>query len=828
MLSIKSLGTAGSGIEEYYEHLAQDDYYENGGEPPGQWQGGLTASLYLFGTVRPGQLGQMFRGLHPLTGDALAANAGEQHKAGWDLTFSAPKSVSIAWAFSSDEARHDIENAHNKAVTAALAYLEQRAFSSRDRDQFGQPIKAILAATYQHGTSREFDPQLHTHAAVANLGMRADGTYCALDFDTRYKMAGGAIYRAELAAQLMQLGYSIERDARSFRVVGVDQTVCDIFSKRRSQIVERLKQTGYSSAKAASFAALNTRQAKELTDRQSLFRAWREEAECAGIDLSVFEGRQLLQTHDFALQEPASIDIDAILKNLTAQASTFTRMQLEAAIAVESQGLMSASQVQELVNLTIAYKVHDQHQYGLVRLQEHHGHVASSRRQTERFTTREMLEIERNVLDQALARQNDKSHLVTCDDALIKYSSLSEEQSHALMHITEEPGAVKAVCGLAGTGKSFMLRAAKESWEASNFTVIGAALAGKAAQSLEDGSGIKSQTLHSLQNELGKGKRVLASTDVVVIDEAGMIGSRQLHQVLNHIHQAGAKAVLVGDPVQLQPIDAGGIFRALSDQLGFASLTDIRRQESEADRKMIHDLIEGQSESALANLADRGLLVSVQSENVHSVIVSQWVQELNHEAVHQSLILAGTKTDVYKVNMLAREELLHRQLLHSEVSVNTEHGERALAVGERILFTRNSRKLGVKNGETGTLKKWELDQIGNVWLGINTDNGKQISINLTEYGHIDYGYALSVHKAQGQTVDKVYLLLSEAMTDREWAYVGASRHRAQLRVYFQDDLSDELSKLLRTSHKKEVTQDYAVLDTHVGALVNEFEAELGE
>lgn len=828
MLSVKSLGMAGSGVEEYYEHLAQDDYYENGGEPPGQWQGALAKELYLFGTVRQGQLGQMFRGFHPLTGEALAQNAGEQHKVGWDLTFSAPKSVSIAWAFSSDEARHDIENAHDKAVTAALAYLEQRAFISRDREQFGKPIKAILAATYQHGTSRELDPQLHTHAAVANLGMRDDGTYCALDFDTRYKMAGGAIYRAELAAQLMQLGYAIERDARSFKVVGVKQSVCDVFSKRRSQIVERLQQTGYSSAKAASFAALDTRQAKELTDRQSLFKEWREEAECAGIDLSVFSNQQRLQHTGRVLQSPASIDIDSILKSLTAQASTFTRMQLEAAIAVESQGVMDASQVQQLVKATIATKVHEQDMYGMVRLQESAGYGESSRRQTECFTTREMLEIERNILHQALARQDEQFHVVPCEDALIKYSSLSAEQSHALFHITHEPGAVKAVRGLAGTGKSFLLRAAKDSWESSNFTVTGAALAGKAAQSLEDGSGIKSQTLHSLLDELSKGKKILSSRDVVVIDEVGMVGSRQLRGVLSHIHQAGAKAVLVGDPLQLQPIDAGGIFRALSDKLGYASLTDIRRQKLEADRIMIHDLIDGRSENVLKSMAERGMLVSAAPENVHSVIVSQWAEELNPDAIQQSLMLAGTKADVYKVNMLARDSLSKQQRLHSEVLVTTEHGDRALAVGERILFTRNNRALGVKNGETGTLNRWEMDRSGNIRLDIDTDNGRMISVNLAEYGHIDYGYALSVHKAQGQTVDKVYLLVSEMMTDREWAYVGSSRHRDQLRVYFLEDQSADLSRLLSTSRQKEVTQDYTIVDSSGAPKINELELELGE
>jgi Ti-type conjugative transfer relaxase TraA len=827
MLSVKSLGMAGSGVEEYYEHLAQDDYYENGGEPPGQWQGALANELYLFGTVRLGQLGQMFRGFHPLTCEALAQNAGENHKVGWDLTFSAPKSVSIAWAFSDGDARRAIETAHDRAVSAALAYLEQRAFNSRDREQFGQPIKAILAATYQHGTSREQDPQLHTHAAVANLGTRADGTYCTLDFDTRYKMAGGAIYRTELAAQLMQLGYAVERDARSFKIVGVTQSVCDVFSKRRNQIVERLQQTGYSSAKAASFAALDTRQAKESTDRQSLFKAWRKEAECAGIDLDVFTRQQLCHPEQ-GIKTPASIDIDSILKELTAHASTFTRMQLEAAIAVESQGVMDASQVQQLVKAAIASKIHEQDVYGMVRLQEFARHGESSRRQTERFTTREMLEIERTILDQALARQHEQSHVVPCEEARHKYPSLSAEQSNALFHITQEPGAVKAVRGLAGTGKSFMLRAAKDSWESSNFTITGAALAGKAAKSLEDGSGIKSQTLHSLLDELSKGKKILSSQDVVVIDEAGMIGSRLLHDVMSHIHQTGAKAVLVGDPLQLQPIDAGGIFRALSDKLGYASLTNIRRQQSEADRNMIHDLIAGQSESLLKSLTERGMLVSAPSENVHSVIVDQWAQELNPDSMHQSLILAGTKADVYKVNMLARESLAQQQRLHSEVLVTTEQGDRMLAVGERILFTRNSRALGVKNGETGTLNRWELDRGGNVRLDIDTDNGKNVSINLSEYGHIDYGYALSVHKAQGQTVDKVYLLMSEMMTDREWAYVGTSRHRKQLRVYLPEEMTSDLSKLLATSHQKEVTQDYTTIDSSASPRINQLEAELGE
>lgn len=829
MLSIKSLGTAGSGVEEYYEHLAQDDYYENGGEPPGQWHGKLASELYLFGNVQPGQLGQMFRGFHPLTGETLSANAGDQHKVGWDLTFSAPKSISIAWAFSEDDARRDIENAHNAAVAAALSYLEKRAFSSRDRDQYGKSVKSIMAATYQHGTSRELDPQLHTHVPVANIGMRADGTFCALDFDTRYKMAGGAIYRAELAAQLIRLGYSIERDDKSFKIAGVDQSICDAFSKRRSQIVEKLQQTGYTSAKAASFAALSTRTVKQLTDRKSLFKAWQDEAKVLSLDVSNISNGQLLNLAEPSLarlhKSHHGIDVDAILKDITTQASTFTSIQLEAAIATEAQGVFDSQQIDTFVKETIAAKVQEQGPYALVCLKGPADLKNSRRLETQRFTTREMLEIERQTIQNAMARQADVSHVVSCEKALIKYPTLSDEQVIALRYVTENPGAVNAVRGLAGTGKSYLLRAAKESWIESKFNVTGVALAGKAAQSLEEGSGIKSQTLHSLLNEISDGKKTLLSNDIIVVDEAGMIGSRQMHDLLNYIHNAGAKAVLVGDPQQLQPIDAGGIFRSLADKLGCTSLTEIRRQEQESDRLMIHDLISGKADDVINSLMDREMLEVVPTANIYNEIVGQWASDLSAGEMQQSLMLAGTKADVYKLNMLAREGMAEQHKLHSEVVVSTEHGDRAMAVGERILFTRNSRKLGIKNGQTGNLTKWYLDQHGNMMLDVHTDAGKTVPINITQYKHLDYGYALSVHKAQGQTVDKVYVLASDIMTDREWLYVAASRHRKQLKVFVSEEQAEDLATLVNRSRQKDVTQDYLAVDQALQNKLHDFDAE---
>ena len=643
-------------------------------------------------------------------------------------------------------------------------------------------------------------------------------------------MAGGAIYRAELAAQLIRLGYRIERDDKSFKITGVDLSICDAFSKRRSQIVERLQQTGFTSVKAASFAALNTRSVKQLTHRKLLFKAWQDEAKDLSLDVSSISNGQLLN-----LAEPPStrlhknrhdIDMDAILKDITTQASTFTSIQLEAVLATEAQGLLDAQQIDTFVRETIAAKVQEQGPYALVRLKEPAELRDSRRLETQRFTAREMLEIERQTIQHAVARQADVAHVVFCKKALIKYPSLSNEQEVALRYVTENPGAVKAVRGLAGTGKSYLLRAAKESWVDSKFNVTGVALAGKAAQSLEDGSGIKSQTLHSLLNEISAGKKILTSKDIVVIDEAGMIGSRQMHDVLSYIHTAGAKAVLVGDPQQLQPIDAGSIFRSLSDKLGCVSLTEIRRQEVESDRLMIHDLISGKSDDVINSLFDREMLEVVPIANIYNEIVGQWANDLNAGEMQQSLILAGTKADVYKLNILSREHMVQKHYLHSEVVVSTEYGDRTMAVGERIMFTRNSSSLGIKNGQTGNLTKWYLDPHGNMMLDIHTDAGKSVALNVTQYQHIDYGYALSVHKAQGQTVDKVYVLVSDVMTDREWLYVAASRHRKQLKVFVPQEQAEDLASLINRSRQKDVTQNYLAVDHSFRNQLPNFDTEL--
>lgn len=811
MLSVKSLGMADSGIAGYYEHLSADDYYQAGSEPPGQWQGRLAGVLGLDGEVRCGQLRQLFEGYDPATGRALAANAGEQHKAGWDATFSAPKSVSIAWAFADEALQAQIVQAHDEAVKAGLTYLEGNAFRSRDRDG-GRPLQGIIAATFQHSTSREQDMQLHSHCAIANVGIRPDGTICAVDFDTRWKMAAGAIYRVELAQRMQQLGFAVERDGKSFRLAAVPEALCRLFSKRRQQISERLDALGYQSARAADIAAISTRQAKQHAEREMLLDAWQQEADAAGYPREVLQAllsRPMVQEASIPYATAPGIDVPALIAEMTRNEAMFTRAQLEAAIATAAQGQTGAQEIPALIAQAIDEGLGREGDSGLVLLEgmpEQH----DSRRRITRLTTREMLRLEREAIEQSLARKDERRHAVSVAEALL--AGLSDEQARAVRHVVIDSGGVKCVRGLAGTGKSFMLSRARQAWDEAGLQVIGSALAGKAADGLQQGSGIASQTLHSLLSELDNDQRQLDEKTVVVVDEAGMIGTRQLHRLLGHIHTAGAKAILVGDHQQLQPIDAGGVFRRLSEELGYAGLEEIRRQQDAKDIVMIKKLIGGHALDVIEQLSQAGQLSVAADDRVAAAMVDDWLAQRDPVKPGESLMLAGTKADVRRLNQLARLRLQEQRRLHSAVMVATEQDEKEFSIGERVLFTRNNRMLDVRNGMLGTLEGWHLDaRSGGIEMVIRLDDGDLVRFDSMEYCYLDHGYAISTHKAQGVTCDQVNVLLSESMTDREWAYVSMSRHRQRLRVFVPSGMEENLDRTLGGSRQKELASDYVAV-----------------
>jgi len=403
-----------------------------------------------------------------------------------------------------------------------------------------------------------------------------------------------------------------------------------------------------------------------------------------------------------------------------------------------------------------------------------------------RLTTREMIEAERAMITSAEALAGTKGHGVNVarlGRIIGRYETLSDEQRAAVEAVTGDSG-LSVVVGDAGTGKSFAMRVAKEAWEAEGYRVRGCALAGKAADELQAGSGIESRTIHSLEASWNRGRDMLTERDVLVIDEAGMVGSRQLGRVLTAAEKAGAKVVMLGDDKQLAAIEAGAGFRVISEHIGAAELTEIRRQREGWAREASKEFARGDVRAALDAYNERGHVRIVEDrEAARKAIVADWLADRQRDGT--SAIMAHANRDVLAMNAEVREARKMAGELGAGVEIETARGRREFADGDRLVFLRNDSELGVKNGTLGTVERVAGDR-----LAVRLDDGREVAFSAEQYAHVDHGYALTIHKEQGVTVDRAYVLATGGM-DRSLAYVGMTRHREAATLYAgADDFTD--------------------------------------
>lgn len=490
-----------------------------------------------------------------------------------------------------------------------------------------------------------------------------------------------------------------------------------------------------------------------------------------------------------------SLALDAI----THQQSTFTRRDLAMFAHRHSDGIDQFNEVMDAVR-------------GAPDLVE----LGRDGRGEDRFTTRDMIEAEQRLHRAAERMAGRERHEVNDADseaALARAEErslvLSGEQADALAHITGGRD-LGIVVGYAGTGKSAMLGVAREAWQAAGYEVRGVALSGIAAENLESGSGIASRTIASMEHAWQQGRGMLTSRDVLVIDEAGMVGTRQLERVLSHAAEAGAKVVLVGDPQQLQAIEAGAAFRSVHERHGGVEIGEVRRQREGWQRDATRDLATGRIGAAIQAFDTHGMLHAAQTrEQARNDLIDRWDRDRQASPARSRIILTHTNDEVRALNEAARGRLREAGNLGDDVRLTVERGERNFASGDSVMFLRNERGLGVKNGTLGT-----IEQVSAQSMTVRTDDGRSVSFDLKDYDRIDHGYAATIHKAQGMTVDRTHVLATPGM-DAHGSYVALSRHRDGTDLHYgRDDFADQdrLVRTLSRDRAKDMASDYERAD----------------
>ena len=437
-------------------------------------------------------------------------------------------------------------------------------------------------------------------------------------------------------------------------------------------------------------------------------------------------------------------------------------------------------------------------------------------RDQERFTSRDMIAVEARLEragDELASRAGHGLPAHAMEGAITRAGSeglvLGEEQRAALEHIVG-PGGIANVIGYAGTGKSAMLGVARDGWERAGYTVRGAALSGIAAENLEGGSGIQSRTIASFEHAWGQGREQLGPKDVLVVDEAGMIGSRQMERVLSQARDAGAKVVMVGDPEQLQAIEAGAAFRSVTERHGAAEITEIRRQREDWQRDATRALATGRTGEAIHAYDGKGMVHAADTrEQARGELVDGWDRARQAEPDKTRIILTHTNAEVRSLNGEARDRLRASGDLGDDVTVKAERGDRRFATGDRIMFLRNERGMGVKNGTLATIERVSAEG-----MAVRFDDGRGVAFDTKDYAHVDHGYAATFHKSQGVTVTSAHILATPGM-DRHSAYVGMSRHRDDVQLHYgRDDFTDQrqLVRALSRDRGKDIAGDYAKPD----------------
>lgn len=797
-----------------------EDYYLRGGTAAGRWRGSGAADIGLVGRVSAEGLVRLFDGRHPGTAEQLGRTLRKDGVAAWDLTFSADKSVSLLWALGDDQVQRQVREAFDEATSEALTYLESVASSTRGGrktpivDLEGRPVldedgrlrvrvetwpietAGYVAASFTEFTSRADDPQLHTHVVVGNRVKGIDGVWRTLDAQLlyRHKMAAGAIHEAELRSRLTQrLGVRwqpIVRGLADIEGFTADQILT--FSRRRTQIEAWREQNGLADTAAVNAqGALATRTVKKDRSLAELRAEWHERAGAVGITPEAIADI-LDRDRTVTLLDPDPVEIGLFSETgLTAEESTFGRPEVIQGIAVS---LPEGGTRQQVESYADRFLTNDQ-----VVL------VVPDRNES-RYTTADLLATEQRIISRAvdgvgIERWTAAQALVT--EALERHPHLNRGQRELVAQFATSGNSIEVGTGPAGTGKSTAVAVIRELAEVTGTPILGTALAARTAAGFQAGTDIPTTTLTRLlgtANDHG-----LPEGLIVVVDEAGMVGTRQLARLSDLVENASGKLILIGDHHQLPEIEAGGLFRTLTQRLPAVELTENVRQTEPWERAALTELRDGSASRAVDIYRAKGRIVTAPCLiDVVDIAVENWHTDVERLGdISQVLLIAYRNTTAELLNQQARVRIHEAGDLQSPAVAS---GERIFQAGDRVVCHRNRLSIGVLNGDLATIES--VDQTERTVVVQLDRNHETLTIPswYLDDGYLDYGYAITGHKAQGAT-SRIAHTVADAGTDREWTYVTMSRGRDANTLYLiePETVNGECSHLTYASQLDPIT-----------------------
>jgi conjugative relaxase-like TrwC/TraI family protein len=809
-MSLTKLGP--SGWRYFAEEIAtgREDYFARSAEHPGRYLGRGAEAIGLAGAeVDALGLERLIgHGTDPRDGAAMGRGFSPDNDnvvAGFGLTFSPPKSVSVLWGTGGEELRTAVVAAHERAVASTLSFLQDHAaFTRRGAGGvFQVDTEGFVAASFLHRTSRAADPQLHSHVLLANKVRAEDGRWLSLDGRELYEhqKAAGMLYRAALRAELtasLKVSWMPVDENGIAEIQGVPEVLVEAWSTRRHE-VESLgaelvasretelgrELSGGERARCLQLAAYRSRAPKldAETPTEVLVARWREEAASFGQAPERWLPQVLSHARTSTPEDRKAV-VHLAIARLEETRATWGRSDVTEVLTTLLTGANAdelRARVEELADEVLG----DHRVCSLAAplpaeppdaLRRRDGMSAIERHGATRYTTEATLRSEARVLDAVAKGRNVGVGLVPerTVDMVLSRSMLGADQQGAVRELLGGGEQVALLVGPAGAGKSRALGAAREAWDAAGYRLTGLAPSAIAARVLSDEAGLCSDTLARFLLDVENGRRSLGPRDVVVLDEATMTRTDDLERLVTHTAQVGCKLVLAGDPHQLGAVGPGGLFATLVGSHGASELETVRRfleaWEAQASLRL-----RARDVSVLAEYVSRGRVVGGREEEMRAEAFALWRRA--RDEGRPVLLMAGDNATVDALGRRCREDLVARGEVEREGApiANGRAG-----VGDEIVTLKNDRKLRwapgefVRNGERWRVVKRDLKGA----LTVEALQGRGRVTLPPQYvaEHVALGYALTVHKAQGSTLDRGIVLVDEQMTAQQ-LYVAMSRGR---------------------------------------------------